>query len=183
MHQAVCYNENISIINEVHMMIYALIDTRADDFFMTKFVWGNVQQVANTVLQSCNWIFESIPNKSLEDIENEYECSLDAYRILKKYTTLQVLRSFSIYVEDMEVSVAFSVEGYEAFYDAFNNYKDMREQFNNVQLVAYMDETEENLRQLNDEFRSISSGCNFVSEFRYLQNNGQYTEQKLKIYN
>ena len=65
-------------------MIYALIDTRADDFFMTKLVWGDVQQVANAVFKSCEWIFESFPNMSMEDIENECDCSLDAYKVLSK---------------------------------------------------------------------------------------------------
>ena len=104
-------------------MIYALIDTRADDFFMTKLVWGDVQQVADAVLKSCDWIFESLPNMSMEDIENEYACSLDAYRVLSKFTTLPVIQSFSMYVEDMEVIVAFAEEGFDAFYAAFNKYK------------------------------------------------------------
>ena len=149
-------------------MIYALIDTRADDFFMTKLVWGDVQQVANAVFKSCDWIFESLPNMSMEDIENEYDCSLDAYRVLSKFTTLPVIQSFSMYVEDMEVLVAFAVEGFDAFYQAFNQYKDRREAFEHIDLIPIMDETEENLQQLNAEFRSISSGQENVVEYRYL---------------
>ena len=164
-------------------MIYALIDTRADDFFMTKLVWGDVQQVADAVFKSCDWIFESLPNMSMEDMEIEYDCSFDAYRVLSKFTTLPVIQSFSMYVEDLEVIVAFAVEGYDAFYHAFNNYKDRYEQFNNVQLVASMIEAEEDLQQLNDEIRSISSGKNYVTEFRYLQKNEFYEEQEMKMYN
>jgi len=164
-------------------MIYALIDTRADDFFMTKLVWGDVQQVANDVFKSCDWIFESLPNMSMEDIENEYDCSLDAYRVLSKFTTLPVIQSFSMYVEDMEVIVAFAVEGYDAFYQAFNQYKDRREAFENIDLIPIMDETEDNLQQLNAEFRSISSGRNFVEVYRYLHKNEDYKEQEIKMYN
>ena len=164
-------------------MIYALIDTRADDFFMTKLVWGDVQQVANAVFKSCEWIFESLPNMSMEDIENEYDCSLDAYKVLSKFTTLPVIQSFSMYVEDMEVLVAFAVEGFDAFYQAFNQYKDRREAFENIDLIPIVDETEENLQQLNDEFRSISSGKNYITEFRYLQKNEFYEEQEMKMYN
>ena len=164
-------------------MIYALIDTRADDFFMTKLVWGDVQQVADAVLKSCDWIFESLPNMSMEDIENGYACSLDAYRVLSKFTTLPVIQSFSMYVEDMEVIIAFAVEGFDAFYAAFNTYKDRYEQFVNIDLTPIMDETEESLEQLNAEFRSISSGMNYVTEFRYLQKNEFYEEQERKMYN
>jgi len=159
-------------------MYYALIESSADDYYMVQLAWGSLEKIANAILDECELIVDGMWGMSLEEIENEYSSYLDEYKLLKNGIEFkeEFLQEFSFDISGMTVSVSFVTNGYEKFYQSYNAFRKHSYSFKDIELVSDLEETEENLRQLDNEFRSLSYGESFVSEYRYLKYNGYFLD-------
>lgn len=153
------------------MMYYALIESKnGEGYFMRSLSWGELDQIARAVLDECGLIFDSMPNMSLEELDNEYYCSFSDYNELQEAETptLSMIRGFYFCISDMEVSVEITAESYAEFREKFQNHMEDDWSFEGRYLVEEFEETPENLEQLADEIRSVGSDYCYADSFEFL---------------
>ena len=142
-------------------MYYALVDMRGTCCATTALAWGDLKQVANMLISECETLIYdtcSLDNVSEEELEEEYYCELDSYRELAECEspTKSMIESFSFVLGDCTIDVGCLVEGYAALVKAYEAYAEDKMTLDEWRLVPEIEETEENLSQLDEELRSLN---------------------------
>lgn len=144
-------------------MYYALIDMRSDCEATTALARGSLKEISDSLIYESKLIFESFGNLQLEEFEEEYYCEFDDYKSLSTCDdpTEEMIKSFSFTLDDCTISVGCLVEGYSELVKAWDVYKSDKWSLDCWSLVPEIEETEENLSQLDEEMRSLNDDfCN-----------------------
>lgn len=139
-------------------MYYALIDTRSSCVAMTTLAWGTLKEIADTLLSECQQLMENTDDMSMEELEEEYYCEFGDYKEFEDYDapSISKLESFSFTLSDCTIDVGCVVEGYPALVKAWEEYKADKWTLECWSMVPEIEETDENLSQLDDELRSLN---------------------------
>ena len=142
-------------------MYYALVDMRGTCCATTALAWGDLKQIADTLISECETLIYdtcNLDNLSEEELEEEYYCEFDDYIELAECEcpTKGMLESFSFVLGDCTINVGCLVEGYTALVKAFGEYTEDKMTLDMWSLVPEIEETDENLSQLDEELRSLN---------------------------
>ena len=139
-------------------MYYALVDMRSDCIAMTTLAWGDLQGVAARLIEECELLMENTDSMTMEEFEEEYYCEFGDYRALVECEdpTFEMIASFSFTLSDCTIDVGCLVEGYSELVTAFGEYTDDKMTLDEWQLVPEIEETDENLWELDEELRSLN---------------------------
>lgn len=139
-------------------MYYALIDMRASCSAQTTLAWGSLKDIADYLLSECQLLIQNTDDMSMEELEEEYYCEFDNFKKLSEYDdpSFEMVASFSFTLSDCTIDVGRLVEGYPELVKAFDEYKTDKWTLDCWSMVPEIEETDENLAQLDDELRSLN---------------------------
>lgn len=139
--------------------LYALIDSRSDCEAVTHLAWGNLRNIADSLIEDCESVVQSyLDDMTMEELEAEYYCEFEDYKALKicDAPTEEMLASFTFTLSDCSVNVGCLVEGYQELVKAFSEYTEDKWTLDIWSMAPDIEETEENLQALDDELRSLN---------------------------
>ena len=150
-------------------MYYALIDMRGSCTAITALAWGSLKQIADKVISECDELMGNLDNMSMEEYEEEYYCEFDDYKKLVdcENPTAEMIRGFSFTIGDCTTYVECLVEGYPALVKAFGEYTEDKEILDMWELVPEIEETEENLSDLDWELRGLAEDVCAGGDYDY----------------
>lgn len=139
-------------------MYYALIDMRSPCEATTALAWGTLKEIADTLVAECRQLMENTDDLPIEELEQEYHCEFDDYKRIEDCgdPAPSMIESFSFTLNDCTIDVGCFVEGYPALVSAWDEYKAGKWTLECWCMVPDIEETEENLSQLDDELRSMN---------------------------
>ena len=142
-------------------MYYALVDSRSSTDAITYLLWGDLNDIAARLISegrdAIEWLTEDMDEDEIyeeygDDIE-EFEEFTEIDEIFEKDIT-----SFALYLGDTFLEVSCLTDSYHALLEAFEEYTSDKPFINEWKLVDEIDETDENLEQLNAELQSLTDG-------------------------
>ena len=139
-------------------MYYALIDMRSSCVAITALFWGTLQEIADSLIAECQLLMKNTEDLSIDKLEEEYYCQFEDYKKLDDCDrpTLSMIDSFSFTLSDCTIDVGCVVEGYSALVKAWEEYKADKWTLECWRLIPEIEETDENLSELDDELRSLN---------------------------
>lgn len=151
-------------------MYYALLDMRNDCCASTGLIWGEtLRDVANALIATCDAAMKDTDDMPMEELEEVYYCEFLDYGVLVdcENPTIEMLNDFSFTLSDATIDVGCLVEGYAALVRAFSEYAEDKTALDEWDLVPAIEETEENLTELDDELRRLNTDDLRSDEYRF----------------
>lgn len=151
-------------------MYYALLDMRSSCTALTGLVWGKtLKEVADSIIGECEMLMENTDDMSMEELEEEYYCEFDDYKELVDCDnpTFEMINRFSFALSDCTTDVGCLVEGYAALVEAFAEYTEDKMTLDEWSLIPEIDETEDNISELDEELRSLNEDVLGRGEYRF----------------
>lgn len=142
-------------------MYYALIDMRNSCSATTALAWGSLKQVADMLISECEMLIHDtcdLDGMSEEELVAQHYCEFDDYKALVECDDPipASIENFSFTLSDCTIEVGCLVEGYSALVEAWDEYKSDKWTLDSWSMVPEIEETEENLLQLDEELRSLN---------------------------
>ena len=151
-------------------MWYSLIDDRSSCVAMTHLAWGTLEDIANDLINECNLLIDSMTEGMDEDeIEEEYGDEIAEFRKFEECDehTEAMIQAFQFWIGDCTVDVGCLVQGYPALVEAYVEYAEDKLSLDEWRLIPEIEETDENLSELDDELRSLNDGYGTNCEMQY----------------
>ena len=151
-------------------MWYSLIDGRSSCIAITHLAWGTLEDIANDLINECNMLIDTMTDGMDEDeIEEEYGDDIAEFKEFEDSDTHSedMIRSFYFSIGDCTVDVGCLVQGYPALVEAYAEYAEDKWTLDEWRLVPEIEETDDNLFELDDELRSLNDNCGTDCEMKY----------------
>ena len=151
-------------------MWYALIDGRSSCVAMTHLAWGTLKDIANDLINECDLLIETMTEgMDEEEIEEEYGDEIAEYREFANCEDHDesMIRSFQFCLGDCTVDVGCLVHGYSELVAAYAEYAEDKWTLDEWRLIPEIEETDENLHDLDDELRLLNDDCGSNITLKY----------------
>lgn len=123
---------------------------------------GSLDQIADTILYECKKLIETTDDLSLDEMEQVYACGFANYKQMLSGSklTAEWIEHFTFSLCDCTITVGCLAEGYPALVQAFDDYAADKWPLNEWKLVPDLEESEDNLAQLDEEIRDLCTDSN-----------------------
>ena len=151
-------------------MWYSLIDGRSSCVAITHLAWGTLEDIANDIINEC---YELISNMTIgmdeDEIEEEYGEDIAYFNEFEscEIHTEEMIRMFQFCIGDCTIDVGCLVEGYPALVEAYAEYAEDKWTLDEWRLVPEIEETDDNLFELDEELRALNDIFDEDCELKY----------------
>ena len=139
-------------------MYYALVDMRGTCDAITSLAWGSLKDIAAMLISECEILMQSTDDMTMEEFEEEFYCEFEDYKKLVDCDdpTTEMIAGFSFTLSDCTIDVGCLVESYAELVEAFKDYASDKMTLDCWRMVPEIEETEDNLSELDEELRSLN---------------------------
>lgn len=154
-------------------MYYALVDSRNSTDAMTYLLWGSLNDIAEKLISdgrdSIEWLTEDMDEDEIDEEYGEDIEEFEEFMDIDEFSE-EDIASFALYLADSSTEVACLTNSYVALVKAFEEYTSDKPFLDEWQLIDEIEETDENLKQLDMELQSLTDGtsknnlCYFIKK-------------------